>query len=285
MDEIFGHVDKVKARDRLVTKISRQVPENMRSDKEPEIIARCKSQNMKFTDPEFPPETGSLVGRPPRSEHDRNWNSIAWARAPDVIPHMKIFEGISPNDINQGEIGDCYFLCCLSALAERPVYIERLFDTDKVNEQGVYAVWLNINGMWREIILDDYIPVRKQNNGNVREAFSHSSSPEIWVNLLEKAYAKVYGDYDSIVGGDPVYAMRDLTGAPFFRVEPIDQNLEDSWHKIKTADERNWMITCYTKNTKITEEQNDNGIVSGHAYTVLQAAEVRDSQGNPARIV
>ena len=123
--------------------------------------------------------------------------------------------------------------------------------------------------MWREVIIDDYLPVRKGHNNSVKLAFSQNGSHEIWVNLLEKAYAKVYGDYDSIVGGDPVYAMRDLTGAPFFRVEPIDKDLNDSWNKVKTADERDWMLTCYTKNTKITEEQNNNGIVSGHAYTVL----------------
>ena len=36
----------------------------------------------------------------------------------------------------------------------------------------------------------------------------------MWVLLLEKAYAKAYGSYYTIEGGDPGIALRDLTGAP-----------------------------------------------------------------------
>ena len=32
--------------------------------------------------------------------------------------------------------------------------------------------------------------------------------------ILEKAYAKVYGNYEHIVGGQPYEAIKDLTGAP-----------------------------------------------------------------------
>ena len=32
--------------------------------------------------------------------------------------------------------------------------------------------------------------------------------------LLEKAYAKAYGSYESVIGGDPASAIRDLSGSP-----------------------------------------------------------------------
>ena len=35
---------------------------------------------------------------------------------------------------------------------------------------------------------------------------------ETWVPLIEKAYAKLHGDYASLVGGSPSEAVEDLSG-------------------------------------------------------------------------
>jgi calpain-15 len=55
-------------------------------------------------------------------------------------------------------LGDCYYVCCLSALAEFPGLVARLFDDERIQANGGYKVWLNINGVWTEMILDDYFP-------------------------------------------------------------------------------------------------------------------------------
>ena len=35
---------------------------------------------------------------------------------------------------------------------------------------------------------------------------------EYWVGLLEKAYAKFFNGYKNIIGGDPTWALCNLTG-------------------------------------------------------------------------
>lgn len=55
-------------------------------------------------------------------------------------------------------------------------------------------VWIGIK---QEVILDDYFPCLKSS----RQPFSlKTNGPEIWVNLIEKAWAKLHGNYDRIEG-------------------------------------------------------------------------------------
>jgi calpain-15 len=66
----------------------------------------------------------------------------------------------------------------------------------------MYCVRLCIDGCWKAITVDDLFPVR-----NNKPVFSQSSSNEIWVMLLEKAWAKVYGGYSNIQAGNPRYPI------------------------------------------------------------------------------
>ena len=118
-------------------------------------------------------------------------------------------------------------------MAEYPSLIKRLFDFDECNSYGIHSVWLHINGIWTRFILDEYFPVT-QKGRNSKLAFSKTEQKELWVILLEKAYAKAYGSYWDIIGGDPVHALRDLTGAPYSRIEDFD-NLNEAWSKLKEA--------------------------------------------------
>jgi hypothetical protein len=268
-------------------KIKDIVHPSLKSDRLDTLMTYCKENDALFVDKEFPPEKVSLVGNPAPADYKGQFDKIQWKRAAELFGEgaYDIFKGISPNDIKQGSLGNCYFLCSLASLAEYPHLIERLFDFDHCNEYGIQSVWLNINGVWQRIILDEYFP-SYFNGRNWDLAFSKTDQKELWVILLEKAYAKAYGSYWEIVGGDPVHALRDLTGAPYDRIENFEkQDLNEVWATIVNANMKKYMLTCFTRSTEVTEEKSDTGLVSGHAYTILDAQNVIDSRGKPARIV
>jgi calpain-15 len=81
--------------------------------------------------------------------------------------------------------------------------------------------------------VDDYFPCRSINSSV--PIFSKAHGDELWVLLMEKAYAKIYGSYATIEGGDPAHALRDLTGAPY---ESLDDcpDLDKLWDFIHSAE-------------------------------------------------
>lgn len=63
-------------------------------------------------------------------------------------------------------------------------------------------------GQWRLVNIDDFIPCFP--NGD--PMFSRNSTNQIWMMLLEKAYAKLHGGYKNIMYGQVTDALSDLTG-------------------------------------------------------------------------
>ena len=94
-------------------------------------------------------------------------------------------------------------------MAEYPGRIRKLFTNDTVDEDGIYGIKLTKNGVKKTVYVDDYLPVLQE-----RLVFASSKGPELWVPLIEKAFAKVHGSYGRIVAGNAAEALRDLTGAP-----------------------------------------------------------------------
>ena len=73
-----------------------------------DILAKCEQLNTKFIDLEFLPGPAALMPPSP----DTKAKLVHWRRAPDFLgPDVAMFrDGISPNDIQQGELGDCWFV-------------------------------------------------------------------------------------------------------------------------------------------------------------------------------
>ena len=92
------------------------------------------------------------------------------------------------------------------------------------------------------VTIDDYLPCFI--NGG--PYFAHCSGNELWVSLLEKAFAKVHGDYYTIEGNQIRLGMFDLTGCPisvsYFPTEKDDFSkvsdfADELFEKIQKADE------------------------------------------------
>lgn len=71
-----------------------------------------------------------------------------------------------------------------------------MFLVSEANEQGVYAIQLYKNGEKIVVTLDDYIVTK---DGS--PSFSQSNGNEMWVLLVEKAWAKIHGSFHRIVSG------------------------------------------------------------------------------------
>lgn len=244
-----------------------------------------------WKDPNFPPESSSIVDQHMmKDSRMRRWENLEWRRPKDVYGEggFKIYESPGPNDIKQGMAGDCYYLSCLASLAEFPERIKRIFITKEVNDAGIYACSFYVNGEKRTVVVDDYFPYDADKEV---WAFSRPSlKTEIWVLILEKAWAKIFGSYQRIEAGTAGEAMYPLTGSPhkFFLHEDY-QRKEYIWARILQADKMKCpMATAVASmaDEDLTRTDVKNaGLVDAHAYSLIGAKVVEDDNGKKWRLI
>jgi calpain-15 len=238
------------------------------------IQAAFKKTKKQYADPDFPPTRDSLskswTAMPVRVK--MTWSNFQWKRIDEICQApIKVSDLIEPTDILQGELGDCYFLSALSAIAEFPHRIQKLFDTQEYEASGCYIVSMLDTGVFKDFIVDDYFPCDR--NGLL--AFSgpkvDRGVSELWVLLLEKAYAKRFGSYQSIEAGFTDEVLRDLTAAP---CETVQATARDIWQKLVNANNNGFIITAATGDEAEQDTVNSLGLVGLHAYSVITTAEV-----------
>ena len=122
---------------------------------------------------------------------------------------------MTPEDVRQGIIGNCWFLSAISALSEERGRIERVFVNDDASANGIYAVNFYTLGVPHTVIVDDYLPLRER-YGTYSTVFSEMGpDAALWAPILEKAFGKLHGNYGHTVGGDSRRAARTLSGGPY----------------------------------------------------------------------
>uniref|UniRef100_A0A3B3ZEA6 Calpain catalytic domain-containing protein n=1 Tax=Periophthalmus magnuspinnatus TaxID=409849 RepID=A0A3B3ZEA6_9GOBI len=124
-------------------------------------------------------------------------------------PHLFV-DGISAHDLHQGQLGNCWFVAACSSLASR----ESLWQKPD-SYAGIFHFRFWRFGEWVDVVIDDRLPTVDN-----QLVYCHSNdNNEFWSALVEKAYAKVYGCYEALDGGNTADALVDFTGGVS---EPVD---------------------------------------------------------------
>jgi hypothetical protein len=169
-----------------------------------------------------------------------------------------------------------------------------------------YQINLHLDGQWTLIVVDSYLPVvagtdnkassstgsstnsRKRRRDGIM-VHDHDSSTKrvvpafcdvpikgtmLWPALIEKAYAKAHGCYANLSGGFIAEAFADLTGAPtetiIFQNEITSADSVDQlWARLLSFTDAGFLMGVATS-------QGGDGLVGGHAYSILGVIEIHD---------
>ena len=114
------------------------------------------------------------------------------------------------------------------------------------------------------MVIDDHLRVMQDGT----PAFATGHDGELWVSLLEKAWAKLHGSYARMAGALPSIAASHLVGVP---AESIQHNQiedkEDFFNFIESADKRKFIMIAASLDTG--ESAGTDGLVTGHAYSLI----------------
>ena len=173
---------------------------------------------------------------------------------------------------NEGDLINDYshFFHAIKILTKYPGLIKQIFKSEKINQDGFYELYIYTNGQFKILILDDYFPIIKGSNNILR--FSKPIKSEIWLLLLEKAFAKLNGGYGSLFSCNISHVIQTFTGFPIERLYFYDLlDIEDLEDIIRINKSLNIINLCPKK--EICEEI---GIIPGRAYIVKDIYDIRN---------
>jgi hypothetical protein len=189
-----------------------------------------------------------------------------------MLPPADI-EAAKLEDINQGELGDCWFLASIGAeLRVDPAFVRKHM---VANDNGTYTVTFYRDGKPVSVTVDGAVP----HDGTSAE-FAHGdpgwgSNGPSWIAVYEKAFAQFQGGYGRIEGGFGDRGMEALTGRNADRhdsddlsFEQIARNLRDGTPMTAGSKEHTTGHLWWKKDQEKVEVGDDT-VVSLHEYTVV----------------
>lgn len=210
--------------------------------------------------------------------------------------HGSLFvDDTSSNDVIQGQLGDCWFLGALAVMGAHSNLLRQCFwKFDSFKNYGLFVVRFFKGCEVIFVIIDDRIPV-KNRDGKV--IFAMCKDPnELWVPLIEKAYAKLHGCYKALIGGYSHNALADMTGfsprlmvlKPGFTGYSESLDKEEVWKMLWRYKQWNCLmgtsIQSSPKANHKVEAEAGLGLHMGHAYSFLDLNTIQ-VDGKDVRLV
>lgn len=200
---------------------------------------------------------------------------------------------ISPSDVNQGQLGDCYLMASMAALAHsEPDTIREMIQP---KDDGTFDVTLHFwNADRTELVphvvnVDNQVPMDWTQSKPVyaQTGSTTESATEMWPALIEKAAAQMSGTYDAIDAGSDDFDSR--VGSTFEMLTGRAGGDGESWPSWETQDptgEKEYaysyvqsMLASQTpvvvatrdmsSDQELTDRANAMGVYGNHAYTPI----------------
>ncbi|XP_045069666.1 calpain-5-like isoform X3 [Coregonus clupeaformis] len=248
----------------------------------------CQQRRVLFEDSLFPATDQSLFYK------TNSIGTITWKRPKELCDNPKLFvNGISAHDLLQGQLGNCWFVAACSSLASRETLWQKVIPDHKDQEwdenkpesyAGIFHFRFWRFGEWVDVVIDDRLPT---SNGNFVYCHSNDSN-EFWSALVEKAYAKMYGCYEALDGGNTADALVDFTGGVSEPLDLLEQGLGTDEEKrsalfdrVLKVHNRGGLISASIRAASSAEMEARLacGLVKGHAYAVTDVRKVRLGHG------
>lgn len=186
--------------------------------------------------------------------------------------------GISYTDVDQGSLGDCYFLAALGATAHQSATtIQNMFID---NGDGTFTVrFYKPDGSRDYVTVDRYLPTNAWGNfiyANRDQGLAVSSANnELWVALAEKAYVQVNesgwlgrsdssNDYDAIGWGNGTTVLNQITGRPV-QYRDVQGNSAIEFTTLVSSLSAGQMVTLGTYDSGLPNPS----VVGDHEYALV----------------
>ncbi|KAJ1460918.1 hypothetical protein M885DRAFT_494873 [Pelagophyceae sp. CCMP2097] len=166
--------------------------------------------------------------------------------------------------IVEGALSEAWLLSALAILMTRREAVRRIFSKTGQEARGRYAVNLWRGGQSSVVFVDDLFPIFASGD----RFFARSTdASELWVMLVEKAWAKVLGSYEALGDGNVSVdeALHALTGGPAHARRDVATCAgDDLWRNLGL-----WLEQGVCGFSSETNSGAD-GLLKGRCYGVLR---------------